>query len=80
MYLFNNCGTNGGAHLNYRDIYFYMSDILIHVNIVLRQIFIILCLCVCRDVQKQKALVKNESLLPILSGETLQHVAAQNSF
>lgn len=31
---------------------------------------------VCRDVQKQKALVKNESLLTILSGETLQCVLA----
>lgn len=27
---------------------------------------------VCRDVQKQKALVKNESLLNILSGEALR--------
>lgn len=36
-------------------------------------------LSVCRDVQKQKALVKNESLLTILSGETLQHDPAHNS-
>lgn len=33
----------------------------------------------CRDVQKQKALVKNESLLTILSGETLQFVPAHHS-
>lgn len=26
--------------------------------------------CFCRDVQKQKALVKNESLLTVLSGES----------
>lgn len=36
-------------------------------------------LSVCRDVQKQKALVKNESLLTILSGETLLHFPAHNS-
>lgn len=51
---------------------------LIHAE--LNQNSLLICyLSVCRDVQKQKALVKNESLLTILSGETLQHAPAHNS-
>lgn len=34
--------------------------------------FLIYCFPLCRDVQKQKALVKNESLLNILSGEAIR--------
>lgn len=46
-------------------------------DIVCNKISVFLCyLSVHRDVQKQKALVKNESLLTILSGETLQHDTA----
>lgn len=36
-------------------------------------------MCFYRDVHKQKALVKNESLLTILSGETLQCILEHNS-
>lgn len=47
-----------------------------HINLMIK---CIAYFSVCRDVQKQKALVKNESLLTILSGEMLQRVLVYNS-